>query len=194
MFTTRRIVSSLSLVLALSTTTLAFADATPSWGPKWTDSGELIMPKNFHKWVFLGSPITPNGLNGGNAPFPEFHNVYIQPQAFDIYQKTGEFPEGTIMLKELQLTIKGTEPDGSRVEPSGRGYFPDELHGIDISVKDTKRFKDTNGWGYFNFGHHAPPYAKTAKAQDKSNCAACHIENAHKDMVYTKFYRILEAK
>jgi hypothetical protein len=30
------------------------------------------------------------------------------------------FPDGTIFYKELQLTLPGQNPDGSRTEPSGR--------------------------------------------------------------------------
>ncbi len=172
----------------------ALAESVPAWGPKWTVTGELELPKNFHTWVFLGSPLTPNALNDGKAAFPEYHNVYVQPEAYQAYRKTGEFPEGTILLKELQLTVPGSNKDGSRVESSGRGYFPGKLNGIDISVKDNKRFKDTNGWGFFNFGHHAPPYAKTAAAQPKDACAGCHIANAT-NMVFSKFYApILNAK
>lgn len=33
--------------------------------PEYTDSGDLILPKNFNEWVYVGSPITPNGLNNG---------------------------------------------------------------------------------------------------------------------------------
>ena len=83
--------------------------------------------------------------------------------------------------------------DGSSVEVSGRGYFPAALNGIDISVKDSKRFRDTNGWGFFNFGHHAPPYAESAPALPADACANCHIANAD-DMVFKKFYEpILDA-
>lgn len=156
-------------------------------GPKWTASGELELPVGYHDWVFLGAPITPNGLNGGKAPFPEYHNVYVQPDALRAYRKSGEWPEGTIMLKELRLSEAGTNPDGSAVEPSGRGYFPAARNGIDISVRDSKRFKDTNGWGFFNFGHHAPPYEKTSTAAPKEACAGCHIANAT-NMVFSKFY------
>ena len=166
------------------------ADAQ-DWKPKWTDSGELILPEGYRKWVFLGSPLTPNGLNGGAAGFPEYHNVYVHPDVFAIYEATGEFPEGTILLKELQLTIEGQEDDGSRTEVSGRGFFPGEFNGIDISVKDSKRFADTNNWGFFNFGHHAPPYAATAAAAPAEACAQCHIDNADEDMVFSRFYRIL---
>jgi len=172
----------------------ARAQSSSSWGPKWTANDELILPTNYHQWIFLGSPITPNALNDGAAGFPEYHNVYVHPEAFKAYKKTGDWPEGTVLLKELQLTFPGENPDGSRDEPSGRGYFPGKRNGIDISVKDSKRFKDTNGWGFFNFGHHAPPYAKTAGVQPADACAGCHISNAT-NMVFSKFYApILNAK
>ena len=84
----------------------------------------MLLPKNFHEWVYVGSPLTPNALNGGQANFPGFHNVYIEPGSYAIYKKTGEFPEGTILFKELQLTLPQENADGSRTEASGRGYFP----------------------------------------------------------------------
>ncbi len=162
----------------------------PIWGPKWTKDGKLVLPTGFRKWVFLGSPLTPNALNDGAAGFPEYHNVYVRPEALKIYRETGEWPDGTIMLKELQLTQRGTYEDGSRDEASGRGFFPGELHGIDISVKDSERFKDTNGWGFFNFGHHAPPYAEVAEVAPAENCAACHMANPE-GMVFKQFYNLI---
>src|SRR4029453_11821764 len=103
--------------------------------PEDTASGDLILPKNFHEWVYVGSPLTPNALNGGMAGFPEFHNVYIEPGSYEIYKKTGVFPEGTIFFKELQLTLAAENPDGSRTEQSGRGYFPVPFNGADVTVK-----------------------------------------------------------
>ena len=161
--------------------------ADPDWGPTWTSDGELVLPKGYHEWVFLGSPLTPHALNGEAAPFPEYHNVYVQPEAFRAYRATGEFPEGTILLKELQLTTERAFPDGSSLEVSGRGYFPAARNGIDISVKDEARFAESNGWGFFNFGHHAPPYSETAAKQPVDACAGCHITNAD-NMVFKKFY------
>src|SRR5215471_880921 len=153
--------------------------------PEYTDSGELILPKNFHEWVYVGSPLTPNALNGGQAGFPEYHNVYIEPCSYEQYKKTYVFPDGTIMFKELQLTLPPAEyPDGSRNEPSGRGYFPGAFNGADVTVKDTKRYADTGGWGYFNFNHHEPK-APTAAVKPKSECAFCHIAGAKKDDVWT---------
>jgi hypothetical protein len=159
--------------------------------PQYTADGQLLLPKNFHQWIFVGSPLTPNALNGGQANFPEFHNVYIEPGSYAIYKKTGKFPEGTIFLKELQLTQPKQFPDGSRTEPSGRGYFPGAFNGADVTVKDSKRFAVSDGWGYFNFNHFEPK-ARMAKVKSKDECAYCHIAGAKKDDVWTQFYRLLD--
>ncbi len=159
------------------------------FAPVFDDSGELLQPENFRRWTFLGTPITPNGLNNGQAGFPEYHNVYVQPSAFDYYRANGVWPDGTMMVKELQLVKGGgTFGDGSRTEPSGRGFFPAAVNGIDVAVKDSSRFGETQNWGYFNFGHHAPPYASSAPAMPKEACAQCHIDTAHNDMTFVEFY------
>lgn len=169
----------------------AKAEPPAFYQPEYTAAGELKLPPDFEQWVYVGSPLTPNALNDGKANFPEYHNVYIQPGAYREYQRTGAFPEGTILFKELQLTLKGDRADGSRTEASGRGYFPGTLNGADVSVKDSKRFADTNGWGYFDFNH-SEPKAATAKLQPKQVCAACHLAGAKKDMVWTQFYPRLD--
>src|SRR5262245_13498350 len=199
-----RITAIVAITLAACTVSgvAIFAQAPTSPGaltrsrylPEYTPSGELKLPENsiWRDWVFVGAPLTPNALNGGHAGFPEYHNVYIEPGSYAIYKKTGAFPDGTIFFKELQLTLGPAEnPDGSRTEPSGRGYFPGAFNGADVTVKDTKRFADTGGWGYFNF-HHSEPKAPTAAAQAKSNCAFCHIAAAKRDEVWTQFYPILD--
>ena len=159
--------------------------------PEYTASGELVLPKNFERWIYLGSPLTPNALNKEKPGFPEYHNVYMEPASYDIYQKTGNFPEGTILLKELQLTKPRENADGSRTEPSGRGYFPDKLNGADVTVKDSKRFAETGGWGYFNFNH-SEPKAPTAKLRSNAECHSCHESGAKKDFVWTQFYPRLD--
>src|ERR1700747_3365567 len=168
------------------------AQSTSRYLPEYTADGQLLLPKDWHHWVYVGSPLTPNALNDGHANFPEYHNVYIEPGSYEIYRKTNVFPEGTIMFKELQLTTKPEEnPDGSRTEASGRGYFPGAFNGADVTVKDSKRFAASGGWGFFDFNHFEPKAATTA-VQPKSNCAFCHIAAAKRDEVWTQFYPILD--
>src|SRR5262249_10320080 len=95
--------------------------------------GTLQLPTGFRKWVFVGAPLTPNALNNGKANFPEYHHVYIEQKNVDAYLKTGAFPEGTVIVKELTRVLGPPEfPDGSRKAPSGRGYFNGEYNGIDV--------------------------------------------------------------
>ena len=95
----RRTVLALSAVLgAGAMATAAFAQqpqlpppddwhATSRYLPEYTKDGDLVLPKNFHEWVYVGSPTTPNFLNPPQANFPEFHNVYIEPGSYDIYKE-----------------------------------------------------------------------------------------------------------
>src|SRR5262249_43207020 len=164
-------------------------------GAQFTPDGKMKLPTGYREWVFIGSPLTPNALNGGKASFPEFHNVYVERRNFDAYQKTGTFPEGTVLVKELVLLQEPAFPDGSQQAPSGRGYFDGAFNGMDVSVKDTKKFAKTNGWGYFTFGHHAEPYETTAAESSVAECAGCHIGNVAKtDMTYVQFYPVLQEK
>jgi hypothetical protein len=156
---------------------------------------KLIDPATFRRWVFVGAPLTPNGLNNGKANFPEYHHVYIDGKNVDAYLKTGSFPEGTVIVKELTRVLNPTFPDGSRQEPSGRGYFNGEYNGIDVTVKDSKRFAKTNGWGFFTFGHHPEPYAQTAAEAPSTECAFCHQAYVAKtDMTWIQFYPLLRDK
>ena len=143
----------------------------------------------------MGAPLTPNGLNNGKANFPEYHHVYIEKRNVEAYLKTGEFPEGTVIVKELTRVLNPSFPDGSRTEPSGRGYFNGEYNGMDVTVKDSKRFAKTNNWGFFNFGHHAWPLEESATEASVSECAGCHIANVAKtDMTWIQFYPLLRDK
>ena len=157
--------------------------------------GKLKLPTGYRRWVFVGAPLTPNGLNNGKAGFPEYHHVYVEGRNLDVYLKTGSFPEGTVIVKELTRVLNPTFPDGSRAEPSGRGYFNGEFNGMDVTVKDSKRFVKTNGWGFFNFGHHPLPYAESAKEASVAECAGCHASFVAKtDMTWVQFYPLLRDK
>ncbi len=170
-------------VLSLSN---AIADDAKMYEAEFNDNGELIRPTGWREWVFVGSPLTPNSLNGGGAAFPEFHTVYIDPKSWDHYKKTGEFREGTMFAKELNLV-------GATAATSGIGFFNGDLQGFEIAHKDTKRYSaDTGGWAYYTFGHQPEPYQNTAAAMPNAACAACHTAAAAEDMVFTQYYSILQ--
>src|SRR5690349_10549254 len=106
----KRLVFAVAILAVSATTAVVFAQrqgtntapATGRYLPEYTKEGDLILPKNWRSWVYVGSPLTPDGLNDNKEGFPEYYNVYIEPGSYESYKKTGEFPDGTIMFKELQ--------------------------------------------------------------------------------------------
>ncbi len=154
---------------------------------KYTAEGELIMPKNYRQWVFVGAPVTPNDMNDGKAAFPEFHHVYIDSASFAAYKKTGVFPGGTVIVKELAGV-------GAKKSASGNGYFAGDFIGIAVTVKDAKRFaKEPGNWAYFSFMGDAGKALSSAKAQATAACNTCHQQNAAEDWVFTQHYPVLRA-
>ena len=186
-----------AIVAGTASFSVSNADEKKVMAAKFDAAGQVSIPADWRQWVFIGAPLTPNALNNGKAAFPEFHNVYIEPSAYAHWKKTGKFANGTQIAKELVfIRQKGKDEmnkDGSTGEVSGRGYFQGEFTGLELTVKDTKRYpKEPGGWAYFSFGHKLP-YAQTAKAFPTDSCNACHEASAGDDFVFTQFYPVLRA-
>src|SRR3954470_9411998 len=154
---------------------------------EFTADGKLKQPVGYRKWVYVGTPLTPNDMNDGEASFPEFHEVYMDAESFAHYEKTGEFRDGTVLVKELSSV-------GSKKAPSGNGYFQGEFTGLEAAIKDSKRFKDEpDNWAYFSFGHKYPLKAEVAK-NAVASCSQCHQDNAKETgLVFSKYYPVLRA-
>ncbi|MBV7332322.1 cytochrome P460 family protein [Chloroflexi bacterium TSY] len=157
------------------------------------DQGELLRPDfDFREtWIYIGTPLTPNDLNDGQAPFPEFHNVYIDPVSFKAYKETGEFPERTILIKEL-ISV------GDKSAPSGNGYFMGDFIGLEATIKSAEYFPNEPGnWAYFSFTNteeHGDPLADTATAFPTDSCNACHeLFAGETDFVFAAYYPVLRA-
>ena len=154
---------------------------------KFTD-GKLERPTGYREWIYVGTPLTPNDLNDGKAAFPEFHNVYIDPDSWAHWKSHGEFRDGTILIKELVSV-------GSKAAVSGNGYFQGEYVGLEATIKSKSQFpNDPGNWAYFSFStadHKA--LTETASAFPKEACNACHQASAQDDFVFTQYYPVLSA-
>jgi hypothetical protein len=155
---------------------------------KFNDQGELLLPQDYREWVMVGTQVTPDELNDGKAPFAEIRTVYVDPESYAHWKKTGEFRDGAMTVKEL-LSV------GDRKGPgSGNGYFMGDYIGLEASVKDSQRFPDEPGnWAYYIFYVPGTPLVTAAKHHPTAECAACHKDNAKTDMVFTQFYPVLRA-
>jgi len=150
--------------------------------------GELQRPTGYREWVYVGTPVTPNDMNNGKAAFPEFHNVYIDPISWANWKKTGEFRDGTILIKELVSV-------GSKVAVSGNGYFQGKFIGLEAIIKSKSHFPEEPGnWAFFSFSTKDHQTLKTkAKPLPTAACNSCHGASAANDFVFTQYYPVLSA-
>jgi hypothetical protein len=151
-------------------------------------NGELERPTGYREWIYIGTPVTPNDMNGGKAAFPEMHNVYIDPKSWKHWKDTGKFRDGTILIKELVSV-------GSKSAVSGKGYFMGEFVGLEATIKSKKHFENEPGnWAYFSFSSaDHKTLSKTAKAFPTTSCNSCHAGAAADDFVFTQYYPVLSA-
>lgn len=168
------------------------AGSSPAVAPgdnKWveyTPEGKMKRPAfSFRKWVYIGTPLTPNDMNDGKANFPEFHNVYMDPDGFAYFEKTGQYKDGTVIVKELVSV-------GDKEAASGNGYFMGDFIGLEVSIKDVKRYpNDPGNWGFYSFGHSYPLKEQSSKNKI-DECNSCHERNAI-NFVFSQYYPVLRA-
>ncbi len=177
-------------MLASATLALQFALAGAACASDYfsIENGELQRPTGYREWVYVGTPLTPNDMNDGKAAFPEFHNVYIDPESWAQWKKTGVFRDGTILIKELVSV-------GSKGGVSGKGYFMGEYVGLEATIKSKKNFPDEPGnWAYYSFSSKDhKTLSESAKPFPTASCNACHAGAAKDDFVFTQYYPVLSA-
>lgn len=175
-------------LIMMSTVALLTANAVSAKESFTIKNGELQRPTGYREWIQVGTPLTPNDMNDGKANFPEFHNVYIDPESWDHWKKTGKFREGTVFVKEMVSV-------GSKSAASGNGYFMGEFIGLEVTIKSKAAFPNEPGnWAYFSFS--SPDHKtikETAQAFPAATCNSCHEKSAKDDFVFTQYYPVLRA-
>jgi len=163
-------------------TSRATGDTVPRYA-----GDSLIRPDGFERWVLAGASMglgysQPSGAQAAGATGGMFHNVFIEPSAYEHFVRTGKFREKTMMAMTLY------EP-GQKVHPSKQGFFEGDFIAVEFSLKDSERFPGS--WAYFNFGKGAS--GSRAVAMPRQGCQSCHAQNAADDNVFVQFYPTLRA-
>jgi hypothetical protein len=164
--------------------------------PQYNAKGELKRPTDFRTWVFVGSNIglkyhkelpdvAPRKQDLAKKAAPgEFHNVYIRPEAYEHYLKTGEFPDLTVLVMDV---YEAKERDAKGIVSSG--LFPGVQRRIEVAVKNGKRPDGSKtDWAYYAF---ESPTKATAAAFRDAACYDCHLKHADRDNVWVQFYPTL---
>lgn len=153
--------------------------------PKYTGDNQLIRPSGYREWVFVGSSL---GMGYQEAKQPatdrpqQFHNVYIQHEAYRAYVATGKFPDKTMLVMEVVSS-------GTNASINKQGKFEDKFAGIETAVKDESKVAEK--WAYYNFITSDGKGRSEAKAFAKASCWSCHNQHAAADNVFVQFYPVL---
>jgi hypothetical protein len=159
----------------------------------FTPNGSASLPDGFRRWEHVGTRVKTSGrsiLDGAVILRPQVLDTYVEPSAFIAYKKTGTWPDGTQIVKELSIVRVGDDCDKTTFScstPAGPGIFEDSYIGVGMMVKDRTWFPDAPGnWGYFRFLATGSKYAETSSVLPASQCQSCHVKFASKeDYVFT---------
>ena len=145
------------------------------------DRGELNRPTGYREWVFAGTGTTPKAADP-HGLFPDFQNIYIDPESFKFWKQNGTYREGTILVKELIRK-------GPTESPIGKGFWQGDYYSISATIKDSKRFpKAPGGWGYFKFTNPATGKLNPTSPLLQGACVACHAQAAAGNGPFTELY------
>jgi hypothetical protein len=153
--------------------------ATGGEAPVYDASGALLRPEGYRECVFVGASLGLSYAEGASDDgHGEIHNVYLRPEAYQHYRRTGRFPDRTVLVLELFEAA-------SKVAPSKHGLFEGRRTALEAAVKDTRL---PDGWAYFSFGDGSEARSRAAP---RRSCFACHVEHAAVDNVFVQFYPVL---
>jgi hypothetical protein len=158
------------------------APSTSSSGLGGDPSEELRVPPRYRtSYQFLGSwAIAADQGHGAK----ELHFVYASPGTITAYRKTGHFPDGSILVKEVFRTV--TVP-----MTTGTVSRADALKGWFVMVRDSRNRHASDklwgngwGWGWFDAGNPS----KTTSKDFTKDCQPCHVPAQSSEWVYVGGY------
>jgi Cytochrome P460 len=151
----------------------------PKFSPEYTSDSQLRFPEHYREWVYLTTGFDMSysaGMQMGDHHM--FDNVFVNPEAYAAFVKTGTWPDKTM------LVLEGREAKG-KGSINQRGNYQGVTMGLEVHVKDEAHFPGK--WAFFGFDG-----GKTASMIPTSaDCYSCHAHHAAVDTTFVQFYPTL---
>ena len=172
------------MLSSFSFTLMAAGDVFSDYVDK---EGKIRLPADFRlSMVHLGSWFVPGGDASG------FHDVYTEKESVEAYRRTGKFPDGATLIKELRASSAANYTTGN-----GVNHATDGLKQWFVMIKDTRgRFSENplwgDGWGLALYRPGDP--GKNVATDYKTDCLGCHVPAKATDWVYIEAYPTLTSE
>lgn len=158
-----------AFIIAAGFSALAWA------APQFDAKGKLVVPVGTLRWPVVGTTFALSYEGDGGTTF---NTVRMDPDSYDGYLKTGNFPVGTMLDLEIRKPL-------TEIAPAKGGHVQGGVMARSIHVKDEKAGPGT--WTFYNYGS-----GGIGSAIDrKQACYSCHQDHAKEDTVFTQFYPAL---
>ncbi len=183
-----KIYSAMLIFLALAYhSNMALSQEVPgkTYGTIVDSQGNIRLPDNYRQtWTHLGSWL----VGDPNAPGHGFHDVYTQKDAATAYLETGEFPDGSVLIKEVRAVESGAKT-------TGQAKWAGDTNIWFVMVKDQQeRFKGNvhwgEGWGWALFKADNP--SANVSQGFAETCLGCHGPAKNTDWVFIEGYPTLQ--
>jgi len=128
-------------------------------------------PEGYRSWKHVKSGyIGPQSK--GFKLFGGLHHIYANELGMQGYTK-GVFPEGSVFVFDV-FSTKGAN-----------GSFDEDFRTvIDVMVKDSVKYANTNGWGFERFKGNSKT-DRVLNAMFRTTCVNCHLKE--KDFVKSEY-------
>jgi hypothetical protein len=147
--------------------------------PTYTSEGGLKLPAHYREWVYLSTGFDMSYRPTMQAGHHMFDNVFVDPESYRWFLKTGTWPDKTMLvLEERRARGRGS------INRAGN-YQDQEVLDLAVHLKDETRFRD--GWAFFAFEDNAVGKLLPRTA----DCYSCHAAHAAVDTTFVQFYPTL---
>ena len=149
--------------------------------------------KDYETWDVICSSVTDDAGGCGSSPEPGcIKSIVGNPVMIGAF-KAGipangqSVPDGAMMAKIEWYKARDPSLAYGAIVP-GQGME------VEFLVKDSKRFSETNGWGYATLKYDAAsdtfrPFAGEAPDFHKTACHTCHTVVNARDFVFTQYQK-----
>jgi Cu/Ag efflux protein CusF len=163
------------VALLICASLMAAVASAVEYGP----DAKMILPKDYRQWVFLSSGLGMSYTQSATPnPNPGFDNVFVNPEAYQAFMKTGTWPDKTVLILEARAS-------DSKVSINKDGRVQTNIVGIEAHVKDSSH----GGWAFYSFGNGAEQEGTLLPRT--ATCYSCHEQNAAVDTTFVQFYPTL---
>lgn len=153
---------------AIAAAKVAAGDAAPVYG--------VTLPEGYRDWKLISVAHEA----GKNNDIRAILGNDIALEAFR--QGVVPYPDGSVIVR-LAWQYEPS-PRNDAVFPAPQSFVAGDPTNVQVSVKDTKRYPDSGGWGYAQFDNGKP----NMDVKLTQSCFACHNKlDKASDLVFTHY-------